>query len=96
MNIQKRILKKARKGISRGRLTQKERDALDYLVEKKLINSRCDIAKDFYLISEEGRFYLATVFKDNARYNVTTGISILALVLSAIALAVSLRPLLVG
>ena len=90
MNVQKRILKKARKGIYRGRLTQQERDALDYLVGKKLISSRCDIATDFYLISEEGWSYLATVFKDNTRYNVTTGISVLALVLSAIALAVSL------
>ena len=90
LSIQKSVLKKARKGIYRNRISQRERDVLDYLVAQELIRSRCDVAPDFYLISEAGQAYLSAVFKDNVRYNITTGISVAALIVAIISLAVSL------
>lgn len=91
MGIQIRLLRKSKRGICRNRLSAQERDALDYLTGQGLIRSRCDIAPDCYFISEAGRAKLAANFKDNVRYNITTGISVAALILSVIALALSGR-----
>lgn len=89
MNIQMLVLRKSKRGVYRNSLSMRERDALDYLVEQGLVRSRCDIAADYYLISEAGRARLAAHFKDNIRYGVTTGISVAALILSVIAIVLS-------
>ena len=90
MNIQIRLLRKAKRGIYRNQLSTRDQDALDYLVEQGLVRSRCDVSPNFYLISEVGRAKLAADFKDNVRYNITTGISVAALIIAIISLSVSL------
>ena len=90
MNIQIRLLRKAKRGIYRNQLSTRDQDVLDYLVEQGLVRSRCDVSLSFYLISEAGRAKLAADFKDNVRYNITTGISVVALIIAIISLSVSL------
>lgn len=93
MNVQTRILRKSKRGVYRDDLPMRERDALDYLVDRGLVRSRCDRAMDFYLISEAGTAMLSANFKDNVRYGITTGISVAALILSVIAIVLSVsRP----
>lgn len=93
MNIQTLVLRKSKSGVYRNGLSVRDRDALDYLVERGLVRSRCDIAADYYLISEAGIARLAANFKDNIRYGITTGISVAALILSVIAIVLSVsRP----
>lgn len=93
MNVQILALRKSKRGVYRNGLSMRERDALDYLVEQGLVRSRCDIAADYYLISEAGAARLAANFKDNIRYAITTGISVAALILSVIAIVLSVsRP----
>lgn len=90
MDAQIKVLRKSKRGLHRDRLSAQDRDALDYLVDQGLVRSRCDVSPDFYLISEAGRAKLAADFKDNTRYNITTGISVAALIVAIISLSVSL------